>query len=167
MATAAQLEAAWLSASGDGLPALLAADGGPWDTVQAYWPRTPEQRKRVIYVMRGQLDEDRVANQRKRQAHQFRLRLVWPIGSSTTSMGLWEAEQAALDDAVDQLVARIRGFGGDHTHGGAFLSVAEAPAPPRISVQFDDPARMSIGTSGWAQLGAAVTYAAHSRDLIA
>lgn len=167
MATPAQLEAEWLTASGDGLPALLAADGGPWDVIQAYWPRTPAVRQRVIYVMRGQLDEDRVANQRKRQAHAFRLRLEWPIGSSTTAIGLWESEQEALDNAVELLVERIRGQLRDHSHGGRFLSVAEAPSPPRITVQFDDPSRISVGSSGWAQLTGTATYAAHSRDLIA
>lgn len=166
MASPAQLEAEWLTTSGDGLPALLTADGGPWDIVQAYWPRTPATLKRAIYVMRSQLDEDRVANQRKRQAHAFRLHLIWPIGSSTTSIGLWEAEQAAFDDAVDQLVARIRGQLRDHSHGGRFLSVAEAPAPPRIGVQFDDPSRIALGATG-VQLTGTATYAAHSRDLIA
>lgn len=167
MTSAVDLEAEWLRSSGDGCPALLKADGGPWDVVQAYWPRTPLTRQSGVYVMRGQLEEERFANQRKIQHYAFRLRLVWPIGGTTVGVALWEDEQRAFDAAIDDLVARIRGTLMDHMHGGRFLSVAEAPAPPRIAVQFDDPSHSATSNTSGPVLGATATYSADSRDFTA
>lgn len=137
---AVQREANWLARFGDGLPALLAADGGPWDVVQAYWPRTPNYNLNGIYLTRHRLQDVRISNQRKRAAYAFRLKLFWRIGSTTTSAGLAEAEQQAFDNAVDLLLIRLRGYLGDKTHGGQFLSVGETPGrEPEISVDFDPP----------------------------
>jgi hypothetical protein len=132
-------EVAWLKRSGDGLPSLLEADGGPWQVVQAYWPRTLQTRSTGIYLLAPQRATARVATQRRRPSMQFRAKCWWPIGSTTTSTGLWEDEQRALDDALDLLIERIEASWADHTHGGAFLSVAEAPGPGRITVHYSDP----------------------------
>jgi len=133
-------EAAWLSTSGDGLPGLLSEVGGPWDIINAYWSRTPSYRINGIYVLRSQLADVRISNQRKRPAHKFRLKLIWVVGSTTTSAGIAETEQLAFDVAVNLLIHRIRGTLGDKTHGGAFLSVGETPGRnPEIIVDFDPP----------------------------
>lgn len=138
--TAVQREADWLNQFGDGLPALLSANGGPWDVVQAYWPRTPNYNLNGIYVTRHRLQDVRISNQRKRPTHAFRLKLFWRIGSTTTAAGLAEAEQQAFDNAIDLLLQRIRGTLGDKTHGGRFLSVGETPGrEPEINVDFDPP----------------------------
>jgi len=137
---AVQREANWLAAVTAGLPALLASNGGPWDVVQAYWPRTPNYNLNGIYVTRHRLQDVRISNQRKRPAHAFRLKLFWRIGSTTTAASLAEAEQQAFDTAIDLLLQRIRGYLGDKTHGGQFLSVGETPGrEPEISVDFDPP----------------------------
>lgn len=137
---AVQREANWLNRYGDGLPALTAAQGGPWDVVQAYWPRTPNYNLNGVYVTRHRLLDVRISNQRKRPGHAFRLKLFWRVGSTTTGMGLAEAEQQAFDFAIDLLLQRIRGYLGDKTHGGQFLSVGETPGrEPEISVDFDAP----------------------------
>lgn len=136
-ADAVQREAGWLATYGDGLPALLTANGGPWDVVQAYWPRTPAMEKTGIYVLRPTFDDERVANIRIRTSYQFKLKLVWPVRQVVA--GLAEAEQQALDDAVDLLMQRIRGPLGDKTHGGRFLSAGEVPRLPGPHVDFDDP----------------------------
>lgn len=159
-----QREATWLAAynPADGLPALLSSAGGRWDIVAAYLPRTPPTRQTAIYLVRASLEETRFANQRKRQTHGFHARLFWPIGSSTTASGMWESEQYAFDLAVDDLVARIRGTLLDHTHGGQFLSVAEAPTGGHIGVRFAEP---TASASGPAMLIADVTYFADSTDI--
>jgi hypothetical protein len=165
MTSAVQREAEWLSTSGDGLVALKKTDGGPFDVVQAYWPRTPNTRQTGLYVLRGSLSDDRFAQDRRIQRHALRLRVVWPIGSTTVATGLWEDEQAALDAAVDAVLVRIRAHVYDHTHGGRFLSVAEAPQPGRIEVRFTDAS--ALGPQAGGQLRADITYSADDRDFTA
>lgn len=162
-ADAVDREAAWLSTSGDGLPALLKAQGGPWDVVQPYWPRTPLTRQTGIYLTRGGFTGVRFANHRRIETNDYRGKLRWPIGATTTALNLWESEQRAFDAAIALLVTRIYGFNGDHTHGGRFLSVAEAPEPGRVAVHFDDPEH----TMGNNILSAIITYSADDRDFTA
>lgn len=164
-ADAVAREVAWLQTSGDGLPGLLKPTGGPLDTVQAYWPRTPNGRQTSLYLMRHSLQERRFANQRKIWQYRFRAVLWWPIGATTTNAPLWEAEQQALDNTVDLVLARIRGFVGDHTHGGRFLSVAEAPQSGSVDVTFDDPERTANATP--AMLRAEISYLADDNDFTA
>lgn len=137
-ADAVARETAWLLTTGDSLPALL-APAGPWSVIQAYKSRTPSTRLSGIYLRRPSYVEERWGNARKLITYSFHADLVWPIGSSTTGTTIWELEQTALDVAADLLVQRIRGTMLDHTHGGRFMSSAEAPAPARISVTFEDP----------------------------
>lgn len=135
-ADAVARETAWLTAydPADGLPALLAADGGPFDIVQGYLPRTPVQRRCQLYVMRRRLQEVRTAHVRRMARHQFELRIIWPASSPT---GAAEVPQQALDNAIELVLERIGGLMLDKTHGGRFLSVAEDPA--EVSVDFADP----------------------------
>lgn len=134
-ADAVDREVAWLTAFGDGLPALLASDGGPWGVVQAYWSRTPGKRTNgQIYVLRETLTERRFANQRRMSTYDFVLKLFWPM---TSGSGNAEADQRAFDAAVDLVLTRIGGFLGDKSHGGRFLSVAEVPK--WVSIHFEDP----------------------------
>jgi hypothetical protein len=156
--TAVDREVAWLTQV-DALPTLLAVNSGPWDIVQAYWPRSLQTRKSGIYVLRTAVDETRFANQRKIQNHAFRAKLWWPIGGTTTGIDIAEDEQRAFDAAIDLLVSRIRGTPFDHTHG-SFLSVAEDGG--RISVRFADP-EQTTGASP-ACLRAEVTWSADDRD---
>lgn len=133
-ADAVDRETAWLTNSGDGLPALLAADGGPWDLIQAYQPRTPPTQERSIFVLRLEFDDDRFDNVRKMVSYSFALRVNWPILASTGSA---EDEQRALDAAIWQLLQRVRGPEFDKTHGGRFTSVGENPG--KIRWRQDDP----------------------------
>lgn len=164
-ADAVAREAAWLAASADGLPALMKSAGGPFDVVQAYWPRTPHHRQSGVYVLRHSLHESRLSNQRKLDHYEFRLKLWWPVGSTTTASGIAENEQAAFDAAIDLVVQRVRGYVADHTHGGRFLAVAEAPEHTRIAVHFHDPE--ATATASPACLRAEVTYPADDRDITA
>lgn len=137
--SAVQKEAAWLAAV-DALPSLLIANGGPLEIVNAYWPRTPVQTRRGLYLFRADAAEERSANYRTIRTHRFTARVLWPMSGTTNTA---EAAQLGLDLAVDLVLARIRGLPGDHTHGGAFLSVAEGVTAEdnsgRISVVFSDP----------------------------
>ena len=164
-ADAVDREVTFLTASGDGLPALQSSANppGPWNIIQAYWPRTPATRQSGLYVLRPQLADDRWTNQRKLAQYDFRIRAIWPIGGTTTSSGIGEQEQRALDAAIDLLIQRIRGTLGDHSHGGQFMSVAEAPAPERITVRFDDPETTMAASS---TLRAEITYSAHDQAVI-
>lgn len=135
-ADAVARETAWLTAysPADELPGLTVANGGPFDTVQAYLPRTPVARRRQLYVLRRQLQEVRTAHVRRMARHQFELRIVWPASSPTGSA---EDPQQALDAAVELVLQRVGGLMFDKTHGGRFLSVAEDPA--EVTVTFSDP----------------------------
>lgn len=162
-ADAVQRETDWLSQSGDGLPALLKTASGPWDVINAYWPRTPNYNLNGIYVMRTRLIDMRWSNQRKLPRHSFRLKLLWRIGSTTTGVSIGEAEQANFDSAVDLLLQRLRGTLGNKTHGGRFLSVAEAPgANPEIPIDFDPPET----TMERGYLSATVNYQADDLEVV-
>jgi hypothetical protein len=156
--TAVTREAAFLADYNptDGLPALLAGDGGPWDVVQAYATRTPREEARAIYVMRNKLDDHRTANVRVMAAYRFRLALYWPLLALDGSA---EEEQQAFDTAVDLLLTRIRGLLGDKTHGGRFLSVGESPRV--VEVEFHDP----MHTVPLGYLAADCTYSADDFEI--
>ena len=162
--SAVDREAAWLREHGDGLPALLAEQGGPWSVIQAYRSRTPATRKTSIFVLRGQLSDVRFANQRRLRTHGLRLAVWWPIGATTTQAGLWEDEARALDAAVDLLITRVRGTVVDHTHGGRFLQVAEGSSG-QIQVSFTDPDQTLSGPQPC--LRADVSYSADDADYTA
>lgn len=144
-------EAAWLTTSGDSLPALLANVGGPFDLIQGYVPRVPASQQHVIYVLRRGLKDERFANIQKKLTYDFGLRIVWPILVGTGSA---ETEQRALDAAIDLVLQRIRGPQLDKSHGNRFLSVAEDPSA--IHVAWHDPEQ----TIGLKFLSAEITYAA-------
>lgn len=129
-------EAQWLTAydPADGLPALSAMLGGPFDVIQAYLPRTPAQRRAQLYVLRRQLREERTAHVRRMARHLFELRIIWPASSPSGSS---EDPQQALDNAVELVLQRVGGLMLDKTHGGRFLSAAENPG--EVTVDFADP----------------------------
>lgn len=135
-------EASWLTTYGDSLPTLIASQGGPWQVVQGYMARTPPMKQSSIYVLRHSVKIERVGGQRSMATYGFRLKLWWPLTSST---GSEESDQVAFDAALDLLIQRVQGLPLDHTHGQRFLSVAENPA--YIMVDIDDPAT-TIPTTG-------------------
>lgn len=150
-ADAVARETAWLNTIGDGLPSLPASAGGPWQVIQAYWTRTPAANKTGIYVLRPGLDDQRASNQRIRPRYLMRLRLIWPVTTTTTS--LLETAQSDFDAAIDLLVQRVRGPLGDKTHGGRFLSAGEVPRT--VTVQWEDP---EVTMAQFKQLRAAAVY---------
>lgn len=130
-------EAAWLNSSGDGLPALGAANGGPFQIIQARWPRAENTNKRAIYVLRTPANGysvKRFAAQRSMASHRFTLRLNWRL---TSGQGAAEADQLAFEEAIDLVLARIEDVLGDHTHGGRFQEAGE----DGITVTDYDPVR--------------------------
>jgi hypothetical protein len=131
-------EAAWLRTSGDGLPAMLSANGGPFEVVQGYWPGAKLRTQATgLYVQRTRLTDPRAANLRLRPSIAFLLKVVWPVRA--TQSGIAETEAQNLDNAIELLRQRIAGPPLDKTHGGRFLSVAEAPREQAVVVDFDDP----------------------------
>jgi hypothetical protein len=162
-ANAVAREVAWLTTTGDGLPSLLKATGGPWDVIQAYMPRTPATQKTQLYVLRRRWQTDRFGTGRRLPSYHFHLVAYWPIGATTTGTQIAETEQAAFDAALYLLVQRVEGFVSDHSHGGRFLAVGEAPPTTVIEVEYGDPAQAV--TSG--VLTATVTYTADDQDYTA
>lgn len=162
LADAVTREAAWLTTFGDGLPALLTANGGPFDVVQAYAPRTPATRQTQLYLLRRRVVTSRFSQQRRLATHTFQATISWPIGQSTTSVGIAETEQQNLDNAIELLIQRLEGFVDDKSHGGRFMSVGEAPNGTQFAVQYSDPLP---GIAG-ALLTASVTYTADDKDYI-
>jgi hypothetical protein len=162
-ADAVTREAAWLNTTTDGLPVLPTSAGGPWDVIQAYLPRSPNQQKTQIYVLRRRGATTRFSQQRRIATYSFHLSLVWPVGATTTSTNIAETEQQAFDNAIALLVGRIEGTVNDKTHGGRFLSVAEAPHGTGIDVEWGDPAQSLLD----GRLIASVTYMADDPDYTA
>ena len=155
-------EAAWLNSYGDGLPALAKQHGGVFQIVQARWPRVPASRKTAIYVLRAPSSSakvERFANVRSMLSTRVVLHLFWPLTNST---GSGEAEQAAFEQAIDQIITRVQGPLGDKTHGGRFLSVAEGPAG--ISIDYPDPAAAMASGTGTGVFEAAIAYDADDPD---
>lgn len=150
-------EVAWLTSTGDGLPALLVAAGGPWDNIQAYQPRTPGKRASNLYVQRRGIHEKRFANVRRMPTYEFVLKLIWPLSSG---QGIAEADQRAFDAAIDLVLRRIGGLVGDKSHGGRFLSVAENPG--YVNVRFTDPEQTLV--SG-VEFHAEITYFADDTEI--
>ncbi|TQF04761.1 hypothetical protein E6W39_24210 [Kitasatospora acidiphila] len=162
-ADAVTRETDWLSASGDGLPSLIASANGPFDNIQAHMARTPGTRLKQIFVLRPKITTARFSNARRIPSYNFHLSIWWPIGSTTTGTPLAEAEQAALDAAIDLLRQRVEGFPFDKTHGGRFMSVAEAPRNTEFTVDLGDPVQgIANGV-----LTATATYSADDQDYTA
>jgi hypothetical protein len=151
-ADAAVREAAWLNSYGDTLPALNAIQGGPFDIIQAYDPRTVQARKTGIYVTRPAFRIERFANIRQMPHYTFHVKLVWPFSTST---GSEEVEQGNFDTAVDLCLQRILGLVGDKSHGGRFLAVAEKPE--FVTFNQEDPTTTFPNRAGF--LGSFTYYA--------
>ena len=152
-------ETTWLTTTGDTLPSLLTVNGGPWDVIQAFWPRTPNTQQTQIYVMSFTISDERAANIRIRPQYEITLELHWPV--RLTSTPLAEGEQQAFRNAIDLLVQRIRGTIGDKTHG-SFLSVAEVPRQPGVHVAIEHP---GVTVPASKELRATVTYFADDYEI--
>jgi len=157
-------EAAWLNTIDDSLPILISTSGGPFQIIQARWPRQAAMSKSGLYVTRSSSNSYRYnafASQRARMTTQFALKLLWPINQGPVGAGSGEAGQLAFEQAIDLVVLRVAGLFMDKTHGGAFLSAAENP--PDIYVDYDDPEQ---GITNGAYR-ASIKYSADDPELIA
>lgn len=161
---AVQREVDWLSDVVSGFPPLLAEQGGPFDTIDAYGSlleRSPDVivHPKTLVVCRDHNAMDlRFAIQQRHYVHALRLELQWPLAAP----GLPEVEFALVDQALEDILTRTRGTFMDHTHGGRFESVAEGfegdgtSGPARIDIDIDD-YRTAVAN---AQITARVTYVA-------
>jgi hypothetical protein len=75
--------------------------------------------------------DQRVSNRRIRPQYEITLECNWPVRTPVPPIA--ETEQQNLKDAVDLVLRRIRGFPGDKTHGGRFLSVGEVGQHPEVT----------------------------------
>lgn len=66
--------------------------------------------------------ERRIAIGKRERIHTIEALITWPVVSGASSM---TDDQRYLGAAVEQLLTRIEGALGDHSHGGLFLSVGE------------------------------------------
>lgn len=157
-ADAVDRETAWLRTSGDGLPPLLRDVGGTWDLIEPYLLRTPARRRNRLYVMRPKFRIERFGSQRRIPRYDMELLAIWTLSNSA---GDFQADQRAFDVALNDVVARIGGFGPPHmdkTHGGAFMSVAEDHGAIEVQITpYDMP------TPGL-ELEAHITYSADDPD---
>jgi hypothetical protein len=156
-ADACEREASWLSAANDGLPSLLAVNGGPWKVIAAYFQGAQTRTQApAIYVTRGKAEQIRVANQRIRPRYPMRLELYWPVLTiNPGASSIAAQEQQNLDDAIELLRQRVTGPLGDKSHGGRFLSAAEVKGAPGWDVTFE-PASVTIRASK--EIRAVATY---------
>ena len=156
-ADACAREAAWLAATGDSLPSLLAVNGGPFKVIAAYFQGAQTRTQApAIYVTRGKAEQIRVGNQRVRPRYPMRLELYWPVLTiNPGASSIAAQEQQALDNAVELLRQRVTGPLGDKSHGGRFLSAAEVKGAPGFDVTFE-PASLTVRASK--EIRAAATY---------
>lgn len=147
-ADACARETSWLQTSGDGLPSLLAVNGGPFKVIAAYFQGAQTRTQApAIYVTRGKAEQIRVGNQRVRPRYPMRLELYWPVLTiNPGSSSIAAQEQQNLDDAIELLRQRVTGPLGDKSHGGRFLSAAEVKGAPGFDVTFE-PASLTIRAS--------------------
>jgi hypothetical protein len=158
-ATVESREAAWLSQTGDSLPSLLAANGGPFELIDAFDPVAARPKmKNTLYVMALHASDQRVSNQRIRPQYEITLDINWPARKPGTPLA--ETAMQDMKNAVDLVLQRVRGPVGDKTHGGRFLSVAEVPA--MASVAYSDP---SVTISAGSYVGCVVSYRADDFEL--
>lgn len=121
---AVQREVDWLTEEVVGLPVLLKDQGGAFDLVLPYGRKAGSLPVggRYMFVYREATVERRFAIQQKIQIHRLRLRVSWPVRAPGAQP---EVDLAELDAAVEDILAKVRGPFGDHTHGGRFLDAAE------------------------------------------
>jgi hypothetical protein len=116
-------------------PPLSAAAGGPFDTVQGYFPRE-QRRLRELFIVRTRSIEERYAFGGIRLfRHLMAVYTYWPLSTATGSV---EQDQQEFDTAMAAVLTRIRGKLGDKSHNGAFVSVGEGENRDIIDVQFGD-----------------------------
>lgn len=160
---AVQREVDWLSDVVSGFPPLLAEQGGPFDTIDAYGSlleRSPDVivHPKTLVVCRDSAMDVRLAIQQRLFVHAMRLEVQWPLAAP----GLPEVEFGLVDQALEDILTRVRGPFMDHTHGARFMSVAEGSegdatsSPARIDIDIDD-YRTAVAN---AQITARVTYVA-------
>ena len=155
-------EVAWLTTSGDSLPALLASAGGPWQVVQAFWPGAKfPANKTGIYVQRRRTRVERFGGRRIMPKYEFFLKLVWPVKS--TAAGIAETEAQNFSNAIELLRQRVSDLPGDKSHGSRFLAVAEAPAGTFFDVDYADP---EVTIPQQKALRATVTYPADDPEIL-
>lgn len=141
---AVQREVDWLTSIAADMPGLTADQGGPWDLVLPYGRAAGTVTTgRYLWVAREGGNEMRFAIQQKIHVHRMRLRLIWPVRANHARP---EDDLALLDAAVADVLTRVRGPVGDHTHGGRFLDAAEggmteasSSSVSTIEVEQDDP----------------------------
>ena len=141
-ADACAREAAWLNTTGDGLPSLASSAGGPFQVVAAYEQGAQTRTQATaVYVMRGAVQQVRVANQRVRPRYPVKLEMHWPVRViSPGASSIAATEQQNFDNAIELLRQRVTGPLGDKSHGGRFLSAAEAVrGQAAIDVQYEPP----------------------------
>jgi hypothetical protein len=159
-ADAVARETAWLQTTGDSLPSLLGADGGPWLIIDAYTNAAATRTQQpAIYVTREPGFENiRVANQRTRPRYKMKLECRWPVlRSSPGSSSIAAETQADFDAAVELLRQRVAGPLGDKTHGGRFLSAAVAHSGSQPDITWTpEPADSNI--KGSKELRGSMTY---------
>jgi hypothetical protein len=136
-------EASWLNTVDGVLPSLPSGAGGPWNVIEAYFQGAQTRTQATaIYIMRGAVQQIRVASQRVRPRYPVKLELHWPVRViSPGSSSIAATEQQNFDDAIELLRQRVTGPLGDKSHGGRFLSAAEtARGQVAIDVQYEKPA---------------------------
>lgn len=136
-------EAAWFSVdppvgwSGATPPNLLKAStpAGPFDAVQAYWPKVLSRQRWLIVTCEGIKNDELDEFQANREVlYNMLLTVYWSFEAGT---GKAEDEQQNFHDAVNSVLIRLRAGLTDHSHNGQFTAVA-AGGPEgdgRISVR--------------------------------
>jgi hypothetical protein len=99
-------------------PPLQIVNGGLYDTVQAYYSKVIPRGKYLFLTCEAILNDELVEWQANREVkYQMLLTSIWSIDSGS---GKLEDDQQNHHNALQLVLARVRGLIADHTHGGAF-----------------------------------------------
>lgn len=138
-------EAEWFGAdlSAQGVPALLASQGGPFHVVAAHVRRLAQARHQ-LYLAHGPTAQPRRSKTTTRLDHQVVALVLW----AALGAGARAHEDADdLEQAVAKVIARVLGPVGDVGHGGRWFRVgpvATEPASILDQLAFGD----AIGAAG-------------------
>lgn len=137
-------EQAWYETdlTASGVPALLKAQGGPFDIVASHVRRLAQARAQ-LYLTHGPTTQARGAKAGVRLDHQvIALVLYAAVGAGARA----HVDQDSLEAAVGRVVARVLGPAGDVDHGGRWFRVGPVATEP-------------VGLEGLLQWGDAIAAA--------
>jgi hypothetical protein len=141
VSSAVAREAEWFRADVPGLPPL-AAPAGPFYRVTDKLKELAQGRTQLFLALVSTLDESASKLGPRRVDHEIAAMVMWAVNAG----GRAHVPQVDIDEAIEAVVARVRGVSDQPNHGGRWAMVGP------VSVEFPPPEQ-------WLASGDAITAA--------